>query len=283
MDSRGIFRDFKKPKSLSINDVSILHNTWCGVTRKQDGLLVAMVCTDKNHDECDDSNVSVYQQNGEFVERLKCHSPFKEIVYAEYIDKERYVLFECNLKMNLRRRVSFLQSLQFQGGAVSVNPYIFTRQPFDYLTMEGDGVVITSVYNYRLPIFKYKSCNTVDFYIKDNQCYCMISRQQYNQLDETWRDDSDQPSGSYFPFRFKLQSRFEPTGEVTIDDVVAECYLNIEANVWKCFRLRPDKTLEFQKSKTGPNNWDTCLVHYHLFHKPLTIEYIREFLKTKQE
>lgn len=267
-----MFRSFRKPKSLSINDVAILHNTWCGVTKKQDGLLVAIVGNGT-------TNTPVYQQNGEFVGCLTCYTPFKSIVYGEYIDNERYVLFESDLKTNLKRRVSFLKSLKFFE-QVTINPYIFTKRPFDHVTMEGEGTVITSVYNYRLPVFKYKSCNTVDFYIKNNTCYCMISRQQYDQLDESMRDSSDTPKGSYFPFIFKIQSRFESTPE--LDDVVVECWLDVQANVWKCLRLRPDKTIEFKKFQTGPNNWDTCLTHYHLFHHPLTVDYIRKFINNNQ-
>lgn len=269
----NLFRDFKKPKSLEINDVTHLHNTWCGVTVKQDGVLVALYYSGCNL-------VNVYQMNGTYVTSIPCYTPFEGVVFAEHVDNGMFVLFECNLKTNLRKREKFLNSLVFKENTVTVNKYIFTKTPFHVKWNEEDeGVIITSVYNHKLPVCKFKKINTVDFYIKNNQCYCMISKDQYFKLNESLKDASDAVDGAYFPFLFKLNPTFSQDDDGTLDDCVAECYLDTNTNTWKLFRVRQDKTDEFKKMKTGPNNWSTCLVHYHLFHAPLTLEFIQKFIE----
>lgn len=266
----NLFREFKKPKSLKIKDIANVYGKWWGVTKKQDGLLVAMHYSGFNL-------VNVYQYNGKYVDTIPCATQFKEILFAELVD-ETYILFDCTLKANLKQRLKFLNSLAFKNN-VTINRFTFTKNPFEVKLNYAldEGIIMTSVYDKRSPVFKFKQMNTVDFYIKDNQCYCMISKDQYHKLSDELRDETDLVS-NYFPFKFKINSTFCQNVDHVVDNAVVECYFDVEGRVWKMFRPRPDKTFEFETQKTGPNNWFTALEHYHLFCKPLTIDYITNWI-----
>jgi hypothetical protein len=272
-----LFRHFKKPFSLTAATVPTIHGLY-GVTKKRDGELVAI-----------NGDGYAYDINEKRVCQVPTFPHMEFVAYGEYIkgdeNKDDVIyLFETNsFRVDYTKRHDSLKKL-VDNKILFLNNCVFTSYPFNYIRDHYDsvdeGFILTRVHG-KSPVYKYKKSNdTVDFYIKDGKCWCLIARAQYDELNDT-PPDTD---ANYFLVEFTPCSEYR--GEET--DCVVECHWKEDANrdalstdkvgAWYGYRVRQDKTDQFKATGCGPNNWKTCMDHYENFLNPLTLEKIFSLL-----
>lgn len=257
-----MFKQFKKPISFTENDIYNIHHSLYGVTEKRDGILVALI----NHFH----KISVYNYNQELVKEIHTRQNFHFTIYGEMVENQVIYIFDCNLPYDFFKRYSIISRLKIPG--CILNKCTFTFTPFHILDENvAEGYILTPSTG-NGPIYKYKKEHTVDFAIYNKKCYCMISENQYNDLDA---DDLTHfiydKKSDYFLFEFYPCSEFNEDG---YEGQVVECIL--KDNKWYFFRQRPDKTKQLPNQ--GPNNFKTCLDHYYQYGNKLTLKKILDLL-----
>jgi len=250
-----MFRYFKKPISLTVEALSSIQGLY-GVTMKKDGQVVAI-----------NGDGYAYAQSGDTVCTVPRHDALDFTAYGEYVDGIIY-LFDTNQKLDYKTRYKNLSILVNQE-KIRLNPCVFTTDPFRYVrqhfnSQTTEGFILTPVYG-KKPVYKYKLLNTVDFFIRRKQCWCLISRSQYDKLELS---DAPDNINNYFLIPFHPCSTYAEED----DECVVECLW--KNGQWYKYRNRPDKTLQYLKTGCGVNNYKICLDHYQNFLNPLTLDKI---------
>lgn len=251
-----MFRYFRKPVSLTVKDLPSIRGLY-GVTMKKDGQVVAI-----------NGDGYAYAQSGDTVCTVARHPDLDFTAYGEYVNDGGVIyLFDTNQKLDYKTRYRNLARLVDK--TMVLNPCVFTNDPFRHVrqhfnSQTTEGFILTPVHG-KQRVFKYKLLNTVDFFIRDRQCWCLISRNQYDTLGLTGADN-DQDDYFLIPFH--------PCREYAGDDDqrVVECLW--KDGQWYKYRDRPDKTTQYLKTGCGVNNYKICLDHYENFLNPLTLDKI---------
>jgi len=225
---------------------------------KKDGQVVAI-----------DGDGYAYAQSGETLCTVPRYENMDFIAYGEYVDNVIY-LFDTNQKLDYKTRYHQLKHLLIEDNSqIQLNPCVFTNNAFrhvrDYFnSSKMEGFILTPVYG-KLPVYKYKLINTVDFYIRNKTCYCLISQNQYHELKLELEPPTDD---NYFLIEFHPCSRYADDD----DECIVECIW--KDGLWYKYRNRHDKTLQYKKTGCGVNNYKICLDHYMNFLNPLTLDKI---------
>ena len=170
-----LFRSFKKPFSLTAVTVPTIRGLY-GVTKKRDGELVAI-----------NGDGYAYDINEKRVCQLPTFPHMEFVAYGEYIkgkeskDDVIYLFETNNFRVDYTKRHDSLKKL-VDNKILFLNNCVFTSYPFNYIRDHYDsvdeGFILTRVHG-KGPVYKYKKSNdTVDFYIKDGKCWCLIARSQ---------------------------------------------------------------------------------------------------------
>jgi len=248
-----MFRFFRKPVSLTVNDLQSIRGLY-GVTMKKDGQVVAI-----------NGDGYAYAQSGDTLCTVPRYDEMEFIAYGEYVDNIIY-LFDTNQKLDYKTRYKNLEPLQ-DGEKILLNPCFFTSSPFVYVrrsfnTKTTEGFILTPVYG-KNPVFKYKLLNTVDFYIREKKCWCLISRNQYEEMKLLGAPNDED---NYFLIPFYPCTEY--VGEE--DECIVECLW--KNGKWYKYRDRTDKSIQYQKTGCGVNNYKICNDHYNNFLNPLTLD-----------
>lgn len=273
-----MFRYFKKPLPLTREIVPSLKDKCVGVSRKCDGVLIAI--------KLFGANLVVFDINHHEITSFETKLKFKFIIYGEYYNGICYVFDISLVTLSYSHRYKILKNIVKNELQLKINPVIFGYNIFKFIKnlpivdFKTDGFIFTPDLGSISYKWKDRDHLTADLLVINCTCYAAINIRQFQNLPSILKIEENCDK-NYFPIKFKhvnnLYAYKFGCNEDKYEGQIVECLFR--ENCWIPVQIRKDKTEQMHSSNDfcGPNNWKTVTDIYEETLNPILYEELQNY------